>query len=162
MKLRELLQTKLWGKITAQGLFPWILVAGLLTVFGWGEWKSYQNNRLSDGERKTARIAFRKIIELQKETPESYEKFIAVYDPERKAIEAANAAAITEKDKITVTQLKTCDSLKNGALIQTILEMPPSREVTPEQFKSALELSAFSKRIGMGNKECDELSQTLQ
>jgi hypothetical protein len=162
MKIRELLQTKLWGKITAQGLFPWILVAGLLTVFGWGEWKSYQNNRLSDGERKTARIAFRQIIELQKETPESYEKFMAVYDPERKAIEAANAAAITAKDKITVTQLRTCDSLKNGALINAVLEMPSNREATPDQFKLALETSAFLKRIGMGNKECEELSQALQ
>ena len=160
MGIRELLQTELWNKRTTRRILFGTLVVIALSTFGLKVWQAYQYYWLTDSERTAARIALQNINDVRKTNAASYEEFNAIIGPEKKTIAAANAAAVTERDQITVMQLEGCDLEVTNDRLNAMLQQIPA--VTPRQTESKAVLQLrYSKSADSTRGKCEALHKAL-
>jgi len=155
MGIRELLQTELWNKRTTRRILFGTLVVIALSTFGLKVWQAYQYYW-----RTAARIALQNINDVRKINAASYEEFNAIIGPEKKTIAAANAAAVTERDQITVMQLEGCDLEVTNDRLNAMLQQIPA--VTPRQTESKAVLQLrYSKSADLTRGKCEALHKAL-
>ena len=160
MGTRELLQTEIWSKGTTLRILFGVLIVIALSIFSLKAWRAFQYYWLTNGERTAARIALQRIDEVRTANAASYEEFDAMLRPEKKEIAAANAAAVTERDQITVMQLEGCDLEVTSDRLSAMLQQIPA--VTPKQTQSKADLQLrISKSRDLTSGKCAALHNAL-
>ena len=105
MKIRELLQTEIWSKRTSRKLFVGIGIVFVLFYSGNAALSLIGQHWLTPGERNAAREALLQIDELQNLVQSSDQDFNAKAKMVQQAVDFADKAAWTARDRHIVGEL---------------------------------------------------------